>query len=211
MHLPLEFQLTTDEFLKIGFAVFCGGLLGIERQYKNKTAGFRTIILITLGSTLFTMVAQQAGLGVNINVITGIGFIGAGVVFKDNIGVSGLTTAAVIWIAAAIGMAAGAGDYTLALITTIFSLLVLILFSLLERYIDKVHHDKLFVIEFTSADYNDLLLVESIIKKLKLKSIRRHVSKNNDCLHAVILVTGHNNYIVQLDEKLLSMTQVRSF
>ncbi|MDB5030869.1 MgtC/SapB family protein [Mucilaginibacter sp.] len=211
MHLPLEFQLTTDEFLKIGFAVFCGGLLGIERQYKNKTAGFRTIILITLGSTLFTMVAQQAGLGVNINVITGIGFIGAGVVFKDNIGVSGLTTAAVIWIAAAIGMAAGAGDYPLALITTILSLLVLKLFSLLERYIDKVHHDKLFVIEFTSADYNDLLLVESIIKKLKLKSIRRQVSKNNDCLKAVILVTGHNNYIVQLDEKLLLMTQVRSF
>jgi len=151
MELPLRFEITDEELLKIGFAVFCGGLLGIERQYKNKTAGFRTIILITLGSALFTMVAQQAGLGVNINVITGIGFIGAGVVFKDNTGVSGLTTAAVIWVAAAIGMAVGAGDYPLALITTIATLLVLLLFSLLEKYIDRVHHDKLFVIVFADT------------------------------------------------------------
>src|SRR5258708_3865536 len=153
----MQFHLTTDEFLKIGFAIFCGGLLGIECQYKNKTAGVRTIILISLGSALFTMVAQEAGLGGNINVITGIGFIGAGVVFKDNIGISGLTTAAVIWVAAAIGMASGAGDYPIALASTILALLVLILFSLLERYIDKVHHDKLYVLVFTTADYENLV------------------------------------------------------
>jgi putative Mg2+ transporter-C (MgtC) family protein len=51
MQLPLQFQITDEELLKLGFAIFCGGLLGMERQYKNKTAGFRTIILITLGST----------------------------------------------------------------------------------------------------------------------------------------------------------------
>jgi putative Mg2+ transporter-C (MgtC) family protein len=211
MHLPLQFQITDDELLKVGFAVFCGGLLGIERQYKNKTAGFRTLILITLGSALFTMVAQQAGLGVNINVITGIGFIGAGVVFKDNIGVSGLTTAAVIWVAAAIGMAAGAGDYPLALFCTILTLAVLMLFSLLERYIDKVHHDKLFTIVFTDADYNNLVLIEDLVQKHHLKSIRRQISKREDCLMAVILVTGHKKHITQLDEKLLVMPQVKSF
>jgi putative Mg2+ transporter-C (MgtC) family protein len=191
-----EFYITADELLKIGFAVFCGGLLGIERQYKNKTAGFRTVILITLGSALFTMVAQQAGLGVNINVITGIGFIGAGVVFKDNIGVSGLTTAAVIWVAAAIGMS---------------TLLVLLLFSLLERYIDKVHHDKLFIIVFSNADYDNLLLVENIVKTHHLKSIRRQVNKKDDYLQAVILVTGHKKHITQFDEKLLKMKEVKSF
>src|ERR1700761_4585058 len=157
----MTFNLDTVDLLKIGISVFCGGLLGIERQYKNKTAGFRTIILITLGSALFTMVAQEAGLGVNINVITGIGFIGAGVVFKDNIGVSGLTTAAVIWVAAAIGMAAGAGNYPLAMLVTLTTLFVLILFSLLERYIDKVHHDKLYMLTFDNADYENLLTVET--------------------------------------------------
>src|SRR6202012_531969 len=112
----MTFQLDTVDLLKIGVSVLCGGLLGIERQYKNKTAGFRTIILISLGSALFTMVAQRANMGVNINVITGIGFIGAGVVFKDNIGVSGLTTAAVIWVSAAIGMVIGSNGFLLALI-----------------------------------------------------------------------------------------------
>src|ERR1700748_2165898 len=111
----MHFTLAAEDLLKIGMAVLCGGLLGIERQYKNKTAGFRTIILITLGSALFTIVAQKAGLGVNINVITGIGFIGAGVVFKDNIGVSGLTTASVIWVGAAIGVGTGAGNFVVAL------------------------------------------------------------------------------------------------
>lgn len=211
MQLPLPFQITDEELLKLGFAVFCGGLLGIERQYKNKTAGFRTIILITLGSALFTMVAQKAGLGVNINVITGIGFIGAGVVFKDNIGVSGLTTAAVIWVAAAIGMAAGAGDYPLALITTISTLLILMLFSLLERYIDKVHHDKLFIIVFADTDYENLVMVEEIIKSQHLKSRRRQINKIGEHLQATILVTGNLQYIAQLDEKLLVMSQIKSF
>jgi len=185
--------------------------LGIERQYKNKTAGFRTIILITLGSALFTMVAQKAGLGVNINVITGIGFIGAGVVFKDNIGVSGLTTASVIWVAAAIGMLVGAGNFEIALVSTIITLLVLVLFSLLERYIDNVHHDKLYVVVFTNESYDNLLSLEKSIESHHLKSIRRQITKRDGCLQAAILVTGHRKYIGQLDEQLLVMPHVKSF
>src|SRR5271168_40460 len=118
------------DLIKIGLAVFCGGLLGMERQYKNKTAGFRTIILICMGSAIFTMVAQHAGQVANINIVTGVGFIGAGVIFKDNIAVSGLTTAAVIWISAAIGMADGAGNYMLAFVSTLVTLMVLLLFNL---------------------------------------------------------------------------------
>src|ERR1700744_2983446 len=120
-----NFTLPTDDLIKVGLAIGCGGLLGIERQYKNKTAGFRTIILICLGSTIYTIVAQRMGAGSNINIVTGIGFIGAGVIFKDNISVNGLTTAAVIWVSAAIGMAIGSGNYTLALISTVLTLLIL--------------------------------------------------------------------------------------
>jgi putative Mg2+ transporter-C (MgtC) family protein len=207
----LQFHIADLDLIKIGMSVLCGGLLGIERQYKNKTAGFRTIILITLGSALFTMVAQHAGLGVNINVITGIGFIGAGVVFKDNIGVSGLTTASVIWVAAAIGMAIGAGNFEIALVSTIVTLLVLILFSLLERYIDKVHHDKLYVVVFANEDFENLLLLEKSIKEYHLKSIRRQINKREGHLVATLLVAGHKKYITDLDEELLLMQQVKSF
>src|ERR1700733_13372072 len=130
--MPFNFTVPTDDLIKVALSVLCGGVLGIERQYKNKTAGFRTIILICLGSTLYTLVAQRTGVGVNINIVTGIGFIGAGVIFKDNVSVNGLTTAAVIWVSAAIGMAIGTNNYLLAIISTFVTLSVLILFHIFE-------------------------------------------------------------------------------
>ncbi len=189
----------------------CGGLLGLERQYKNKTAGFRTIILICLGSAIFTMVAQHAGQVANINIVTGVGFIGAGVIFKDNIAVSGLTTAAVIWISAAIGMADGAGNYMLALVSTVVTLMVLLLFNLLERYIDKVHRDKLFVIVFTNSDYKHLDVIHQIIVQRQLKWRTVQITKKDGCLQTAILVTGHRQNISQLDQVLLQMPEVKSF
>src|ERR1700748_3348720 len=164
MH-SLEFGISSSDLIKVGIAIFCGAVLGLERQYKNKTAGFRTIILICLGSTIFTMISQRAGQGVNINLVTGVGFIGAGVIFKDNISVNGLTTAAVIWVAAAIGMANGSGNYLLALITTGLTIGVLLLFHLFENYLDRINHEKLLYVTFAGDDYNDLLELEDIIRK----------------------------------------------
>lgn len=207
----LGFDIANQDLIKIALAVLCGGLLGLERQYKNKTAGFRTIILICLGSTIFTMVAQRTGQVANINIVTGVGFIGAGVVFKDSINVSGLTTAAVIWISAAIGMAVGSGNYSLSLISTLLTLTVLLLFNMLEVYIDKIHHDKLFVILFTDADYENMEPVEQMIKTQQLKSRIVQITKKEGCLQAAILVTGHHDNIRLLDEKLLLMPQIKSF
>ena len=205
------FDISNQDLVKIGVAVLCGGLLGLERQYKNKTAGFRTIILICLGSTIFMMVAQKTGVGANINIVTGVGFIGAGVIFKDNVEVSGLTTAAVIWISAAIGMAIGTDSYMLSIIATMVILVVLITFNLLERYIDKVHRDKLFVIVFTGPDYENLIRINHIIKSYNLKYRPVQVTKKDGCLEAAIMVTGHRKNIYKLDEKLLMMEDVKSF
>jgi len=167
--VPPEFHISSQDLIRVAIAVVCGAMLGFERQYKNKTAGFRTIIVICLGSALFTMVAQQTGQLVNINIVTGIGFIGAGVIFKENASVNGLTTAAVIWISAAIGMAAGSGNYTLALVSTVVTLAVLLLFRVIEDYVDKVHHSKLLflVLEGTNAD--DVEMLKDLIEKLDLK------------------------------------------
>jgi putative Mg2+ transporter-C (MgtC) family protein len=207
----LGFDIANNDLIKIALAVLCGGLLGLERQYKNKTAGFRTIILICMGSTIFTMVAQRTGQVANINIVTGVGFIGAGVVFKDSINVSGLTTAAVIWISAAIGMAVGSGNYSLSLISTLLTLTVLLLFNMLEVYIDKVHHDKLFVILFTDANYENMEPVEQMIKTQQLKSRIVQITKKDGCLQAAIMVTGHHDNIRLLDEELLIMPQIKSF
>jgi len=205
------FNITDTDLLKIGLAVVCGGLLGLERQYKNKIAGFRTIILICLGSAIFTMVAQHAGQVANLNIVTGVGFIGAGVIFKDNISVSGLTTAAVIWISAAIGMAVGSGNYMVGLISTVVTLTVLLLFNLLELYIDKIHHDKLYVIVFNDAQYDNLNLVKGIIKSYNLKSKSLQITKKDCCFQVAIMVTGYRENINHLDEKLMRMPEVKSF
>ena len=104
-----------DELIKMGISIFLGGLLGLEREYQNKPAGFRTLALICIGATAFTILSiRLAGDSIShdriaANIITGIGFIGAGVIFKSGVTVYGLTTAATIWVTAGIGMAVGAG------------------------------------------------------------------------------------------------------
>ena len=207
----MDFYVANQDIVKVALAVLCGGLLGLERQYKNKTAGFRTIILICLGSAIFTMVAQHAGQVANLNIVTGVGFIGAGVIFKDNIAVSGLTTAAVIWISAAIGMAIGSGNYSLSLFSTFTVLSVLLLFSQLERIIDKVHRDKMFVILFNNNDMENVITVEQLIKKHNLKSRPVQITKKDGCLQAAMMVTGHRHNIYKIDELLLKMPEVKSF
>jgi putative Mg2+ transporter-C (MgtC) family protein len=205
------FVISNTDLLKVGLAVVCGGILGFERQYKNKTAGFRTIILICLGSAIFTMVAQHAGQVANLNIVTGVGFIGAGVIFKDNIEVTGLTTAAVIWASAAIGMADGSGNYMLAVIATMVVLVVLICLSVLEQYITKVHHDKLFVIEFVNGEFENLDNVRKLMKAHNLKVNVVQVSKKDGCLHTAIWATGHKLNLLRLDELFMKMPEIKSF
>ena len=209
--MPPEFHISGQDLIRVAISVVCGAMLGFERQYKNKTAGFRTIIVICLGSALFTMVAQQTGQLVNINIVTGIGFIGAGVIFKDNVTVNGLTTASVIWVSAAIGMAAGSGNYTLALVSTMITLCVLLLFRLLEDYIDKIHHEKILFVVFDSTDYGDMEMLKDLIEKHDLKHTIRFIGKKDGCLQATISVRGHKKNVLKLDEKLMKMPQVKAF
>src|SRR5690606_36701727 len=136
----MEFLPENQDLLPIGVSIIAGSLVGLEREYKNKSAGFRTILLICLGATAFTIVSRY-GVGsddrIAANIITGIGFIGAGVIFKDKFSVMGLTTAAVIWIVAGIGMAAGAGYYGLSLTLSVITMIVLSLFSRVETAMER--------------------------------------------------------------------------
>jgi putative Mg2+ transporter-C (MgtC) family protein len=122
-----------------------GAVLGLEREWRQKYAGLRTNILIALGSTLFTVMSidlSEAAGGdptrVAAQIVTGIGFLGAGAIMRTGVGIRGLTTAAMIWVNAAIGVAVGGGEYRLALIATGVTLTVLILLNPVERWIDKL-------------------------------------------------------------------------
>ncbi|MGZ3955921.1 MAG: MgtC/SapB family protein, partial [Flavisolibacter sp.] len=101
--------------LRLLMVIAVGGLVGAEREYRSKSAGFRTMILICLGSFLFTTFSKTIGGAspdrIASNIVTGIGFLGAGVIFKSDNRVNGITTAATIWAVAALGMGVATGEY----------------------------------------------------------------------------------------------------
>jgi putative Mg2+ transporter-C (MgtC) family protein len=131
---------------QLALAVFLGGLIGLERELKKKEAGLQTYSLVALGSCIFTVIAfnlfyfflDQSNVSFDPSriihaVAVGIGFIGAGVIFRQNSGTVGLTTAAGLWVAASLGVAVGSGFYLLASVATVLALAILIGFGLVEK------------------------------------------------------------------------------
>jgi putative Mg2+ transporter-C (MgtC) family protein len=207
-------EIFSDDIIKILFAVLCGGILGFEREYQNKSAGFRTIILITLGSTIFTIVSQKMSGSddrIAANIITGIGFIGAGVIFKGSFDVKGLTTAAVIWTAAAIGMVVGIGEYFTGVLLAGFVLLILSLFGTIEDLIDILNYRKKYSLIFINSDLENINKVESMIKDQNLKIHNKEVHKKDSRLHVSIEVSGKKRNVKQLTEKLLMVEEILEF
>jgi putative Mg2+ transporter-C (MgtC) family protein len=142
--------MTLDFILRIFIGAMLGGAIGLEREYRAKEAGFRTHFLVGLGSALF-MVLSAHGFGevitneatrhdvarIAAQVVSGIGFIGAGCIIFQKNAVRGLTTAAGLWVAAAIGMAAGAGMYAVAAAATVMVVVVLELENFLHHRVFK--------------------------------------------------------------------------
>src|SRR5437762_1494644 len=144
----------SEELLRVVVAAGLGGAVGLERELREREAGFRTHMLVSVGSALFTLVSAYGfheflvGGGnvvradparIAAQIVTGIGFLGAGAIIRQGLSVRGLTTAATLWVVAAIGMAAGAGYYSAAIITTavaIFALwpLRILAFRIVRRY-----------------------------------------------------------------------------
>lgn len=127
--------------LRLLLAAAIGGLLGAEREVRRKSAGFRTNILIAVGACLFTLVGMAFPSGdpsrVTAQIVTGIGFIGAGAILHSGDTIHGMTTAAMIWVNAALGAAAGLGQFRLATIGGAITLAVLLILAPLERKIEE--------------------------------------------------------------------------
>ncbi|HEY0897946.1 MAG TPA: MgtC/SapB family protein [Sphingobacteriaceae bacterium] len=209
----MDVEIHLSDLVKIAVSIICGSILGFEREYRNKTAGFRTIILICLGSTIFTMVSESA-MGesddrIAANIITGVGFIGAGVIFKDNLSITGLTTAAVIWVAAAIGMVAGVGDHYLALLLSLVVLIILSMFKWIEGVIDNLHHRQTFIIKFRDAELKKLEEAEDQVRKEGLDLKRLQVAKVNEALVVTVEISGKKEKILTIVEQLIAQPNIR--
>ena len=139
-----------EYLIRIAIACLCGGIIGIERTLRQKDAGFRTHVIVALGASLMMVVSKYgfadslaAGYDpaperIAANIITGISFLGAGMIFVRGANIKGLTTAAGIWSTAAVAMAIGAGMYVTGIISSLIIVLIQILFHTFLRGFDKV-------------------------------------------------------------------------
>ena len=152
--------------LRIFVAGLLGGLIGFEREFRAKEAGVRTHFIVALGSALFMVISQYAFAGrfdaarVAAQVVSGIGFIGAGVIiFQKNV-IRGITTAAGLWVAAAIGLGCGAEMYSVAIAATIMTILVLETM----HFVTRNHGDKEISVTLSPVTNDELLEVMKTLK-----------------------------------------------
>ena len=135
--------MPVDFVWRLLLAAGLGAAVGLEREYRQKPAGLRTNILIALGSALFTILSismgHESGTAdrISAQIVTGIGFLGGGAILRNRDTVHGMTTAATIWVNAAIGVAAGTGQYLLATVTTVLTLIVLVVLPPIEAYFER--------------------------------------------------------------------------
>ncbi len=194
--------LTTDQLellVRLGLAALLGGIIGLERELSGKPAGFRTNLLICVGAAVLTDLSLHIGASVPpgkvadpgriaAQIVSGIGFLGAGTIIQARGGVHGLTTAATIWVVAAIGMTAGAGLYVEAVSTTALVLLALVVLGWVEtRFLPSQER----LLHVTADDDTDTLaLVEAVLDEGGLQVAGVDVERTDDALILTFEATG---------------------
>lgn len=195
-----------ENIFKLGMAILVGGIIGAEREFRDKAAGFRTIILITVGSTLFTIFSINMDPGLTrtriaANIVTGIGFLGAGAIVREHGRIGGLTTAATIWLSAALGMGIGAGELIFVSASTIVVVVVLLVFPRLELWIDRIRESRSYKIVVSSSNLERIDKLHESFEVCELKIFEHHQSKLGD----TIIGTWHTIGSPKNHEKFVSM------
>jgi len=205
-------MIITEQIIKLLMAFGAGALLGVEREYHSKPAGFRTMILICVGSTLFSILSTFSTTPDRIasNIVTGVGFLGAGVVFKEGLNIRGITSAAIIWVTAAVGMAIGLGYYFAAGTATILILTVLVILSRIEETLDGLRQMKLYKISFIAGQYSTEQL-DAALKQLNIVSSCTSITKQNNLVTVYYKVYISARIHDQLSQFLINTPAIQSF
>ena len=208
-------ELTWEITIRLLISILIGGIIGAEREYRNKSAGLRTLMLISFGSAFFTILSMEIGARTSpdriaSNIVQGIGFVGAGVIFTSGMGINGVTTAATIWATAALGMGVGAGHEYIALGGCLALVGILHLFTIIEAWIDRLHQVHTYKIECT-YDEHILAHYEALMKQHHLSFKRGHQSRSGNLITSMWEAGGghedHNKFI----HYILNDPQVRKF
>ncbi|HEY3127836.1 MAG TPA: MgtC/SapB family protein [Acidobacteriota bacterium] len=206
-------NLALSVILRIVSATGLGGIVGIERTLRHKPAGLRTNMLIAMGSALFTVLSLELGRDTHeptrimAQIITGIGFIGGGAILRSGLTVTGLTTAATIFVVAGIGMAVGAGYYWIGLVSTIFILVTLYFLGKLEYRITTIRQAHVYTLS-TSRLSEASVLLSTILDQLGIRpeDLSSERKGEEHCLHFTVHTSPERNR--SLMQKLLELKEI---
>ena len=207
--------LVATDILKILLAILVGGLIGAEREFRHRAAGFRTLIFICLGATLFTMLSLKLGgevspVRIAAHMVTGVGFLCAGVVMEQGAHVIGLTTAATIWLSAALGMGIGGGQFGLSIAAALVALLILWAFPRLEEWIYNFREGRTYKIKFRLNTAKPRQL-EALIQEHNLQIKNQTITKSGEAMICKMEIYGSPAGHEQLTSALLDDREISEF
>lgn len=209
-------DILTENLIKLGIAIAVGGIIGAEREFRDKAAGFRTLILITVGSTLFTIFSMSMDPGftrtrVAANIVTGIGFLGAGAIMREHGRIGGLTTAATIWLSAALGMGIGAGELNFVLISTFAILVILLIFPRLEIWIDRIRESRTYKITISTVNIDEIDEIHRELEACELQVNEHHQSKIGPTIIGTWHTSGSPRHHDQFVTRMLKSKNIEEF
>ncbi|UCF99209.1 MAG: MgtC/SapB family protein [Spirochaetaceae bacterium] len=202
-YLDLFPEAVTSSFvIRLAVACFLGAVIGFERDIHGRAAGLRTNMLVSMGAALFMLISaavaesysggpESTGLRVDpsriaAQIVTGIGFLGAGAIIKEGFNIRGLTTAACLWVSAGVGMAAGAGLFEMAILVTLIGVFTLVVVNRFEKIYAK---DSYRVLEITVPNDADISRLINVVKRRHLKILFLDFDRNYQTNLMVITFT----------------------
>lgn len=204
------------DIYKAVISLIAGLILGFEREMKDKSAGLKTITVICLGSTLFSIISYKlAGNGdptrIASYVVSGIGFLGAGVIFKSGYNVYGLTTAGIIWITAAIGVAIGFGEVYIAFTFLMAALIIIYSAKYLTKHFLPQTHNKLLILTLPVELFDKKENIMNEIRKVSKDVSQNSLEKKDHVLVISCDVVITSKGLRDLEKFLVANTDLKSF
>ena len=208
--------MEVDILLKILLAAMLGGIIGLERELSHKEAGLRTNILIAIGSTLITILSFKIAAmtktadpaRLTAQIVSGIGFLGAGAIIQARFAVHGLTTAATIWTVAAIGIAVGSGFYLVAFLVAVFVVIVLTVFKFLLAYLEKQKQNYVYLI--TTEEKASLLVdIRRVLTELNIRYSSARLNHRESSYEFEIVFNTSDNKNRDFLEKIMLLQGVK--
>jgi uncharacterized membrane protein YhiD involved in acid resistance len=215
MEINIDIELIKKFLVITGISILCGILIGLEREVKNKPAGLKTITLVTVGSAIFTFISKYGFSGSTVDssrvasqIVSGIGFLGAGTIIRSGLKIKGLTTAATLWIAASIGMVIGTEKILEGILGSLIVFFALIILRVLEKLLYENLEIFYIKVKYNLESTHDKIDYQSIFEELKnkLHTINIEILETTEIKNGVILkLKGSKNKVkTELNKKLKS-------